>query len=108
MEPKYVDGANPVGFTETDIVPGVAPLPWETESQLPLEDGTAVNESCITVLDTWRFCAGAGPPFTELNVIAAGAKTSVGVVPPALTLRVTATDCGLFVAPMAAIATEPM
>src|SRR5712691_7070113 len=67
-EPIYVPAAKPIGFTETESVPGVVPLAGFMESQLPLLVAVAVNGPAAPVQVNETVCgAEPAPPVKAVN-----------------------------------------
>jgi hypothetical protein len=110
MVPVYVPAASPVVFTDTTSVLGAVPEVGVTLSQLPpdvvdaLADHVSVPPPAF-VNET--FCAaGLAPPAVPLKVSVAGVKAIAG--PGGFTLSVTATVCGVLVAPGAVTVIVPL
>jgi hypothetical protein len=81
MVPANVPTANPAEFTDTLIVAGVGPDVCETESQLPIEEGSAVKVKPAVPLEIWNACAGGFEPVgTVKDKVKGDADTAWGVV----------------------------
>lgn len=100
----------PVGFTVTLIAPGVVPLAGEAESHAPplVVVLVVVKLKAAPLLLVETLCAaGADPPACAENNNVIGLSVRFGSA-AAVTVKVTATVCGVLAAPALATETVPV